>query len=88
MLYNLFVVSSKVVSSGSVVCSTALPHPFQTKKVEVDFWKKSRFVDFRGKKRRLSASKKVDLRILGAKKSRFNHQKIELKIFNALKGLV
>ena len=48
--------------------------------------KKSRFVDFRGKKRRLSASKKVDLRILGAKKSRFNHQKIELKIFNAFKG--
>ena len=71
------------------IIRTALPHPFQTKKVEVDFFlKKSRFVDFRGKKRRLSASKKVDLRILGAKKSRFNNQKIELKIFNALKGLV
>ena len=30
---------------------SALPHPFHTKKVEVDFFKKSRFVDFRGQKK-------------------------------------
>ena len=53
-------------------CATsARPHPFDTKKVEVDFSKKSIFMDFRGKKSRLSSSKKVDLRILGAKRSRF-----------------
>ena len=50
---------------------TARPHPFDTKKVEVDFSKKSIFMDFRGKKSRLSSSKKVDLRILGAKISRY-----------------
>ena len=51
-----------------VKINPALPHPFQTKKVEVDFWKKSRFVDFRGKKKETFSLKKVDLRILGAKK--------------------
>ena len=30
---------------------TARPHPFDTKKVEVDFSKKSIFMDFRGKKK-------------------------------------
>ena len=29
----------------------ARPHPFDTKKVEVDFSKKSIFMDFRGKKK-------------------------------------
>ena len=31
--------------------NSALPHPFHTKKVEVDFLKKSRFVDFSGQKK-------------------------------------
>ena len=30
---------------------SARPHPFDTKKVEVDFSKKSIFMDFRGKKK-------------------------------------
>ena len=77
-----------VLSCEDCTVKSARPHPFDTKKVEVDFSKKSIFMDFRGKKSRLSSSKKVDLRILGAKKVDFYHQKIELKIFDALKGLV
>ena len=50
----------------------ARPHPFDTKKVEVDFLKKTIYLWISGvKKSRLSSSKKVDLWILGAKKSRF-----------------
>ena len=33
------------------VLIAARPHPFDTKKVEVDFSKKSIFMDFRGKKK-------------------------------------
>ena len=34
-----------------IIITTARPHPFDTKKVEVDFLKKSIFMDFRGKKK-------------------------------------
>ena len=36
---------------AEVEANPARPHPFDTKKVEVDFSKKSIFMDFRGKKK-------------------------------------
>ena len=41
----------KLDISVNKINNPARPHPFDTKKVEVDFSKKSIFMDFRGKKK-------------------------------------